>query len=138
MEGRRTTTSSASQGAASTTSSSAWIDSAAARDEASPMPIDSTSRNWFDRGGLAYARYRPAYPPYLARSLAASSPSRDRAVDVGCGNGQLTAQLADHFDEVIGLDPSPDQIANARPRPGLRYLCAPAEAIPLADHCASL
>lgn len=102
------------------------------------MPSDNASRNWFDQGGLAYARFRPEYPPPLARFLAESSPSPDCAVDVGCGNGQLTTLLADHFDEVIGCDPSADQIENACPRPGLRYLRAPAEAIPLPDHCASL
>ncbi len=102
------------------------------------MPTDNKSRNWFDRGGRAYARFRPEYPAELARFLAESAPSRDRAVDVGCGNGQLTGQLAAHFDEIVGIDPSVEQIANARPRDGVRYLCAPAEKLPLPDHCASL
>lgn len=94
--------------------------------------------NWFDRGGQAYARFRPHYPPELARHLAEASPSRELAVDVGCGSGQFTVRLADEFEEVIGCDPSADQIANAQARDRLRYVCASAEALPLPDHCASL
>ena len=62
-----------------------------------PMAIDTkTSKNWFDRGGQVYARFRPEYPLGLAQFLAEIAPSRDCAVevDVGCGNGQLTVQLA--------------------------------------------
>ncbi len=96
------------------------------------------SVNWFDRGGGAYAQFRPDYPPELAEALAGLAPRRDLAVDVGCGSGQLTAQLGDHFAQVVGLDPSEAQIANARPHPRLRYRVAPAEALPLADGMADL
>lgn len=94
--------------------------------------------NWFARGGRAYARFRPEYPPELAGFLAAISPSRDRAADVGCGNGQLTVQLAAHFGEVVGLDPSEEQIAHAPVREGVRYLRASAESLPLPDRSVSL
>ena len=96
------------------------------------------ARNWFDQGGQAYSRFRPAYPPELARFLAAVSPDTALAVDVGCGNGQLTGQLALHFDKVLGLDPSTDQIAHASTHPRVAYACAPAERLPVADHGASL
>ena len=95
-------------------------------------------KNWFDAGGSNYARFRPEYPPALASFLAGLAPDRALAVDVGCGNGQLTAQLAAHFDEVIGVDPSADQIANAKPASGASYLCAPAEKLPVPDGAASL
>ncbi len=97
-----------------------------------------TPRNWFDQGGKNYARFRPEYPPELARFLASVSPGTARAVDVGCGNGQLTVQLAAHFDEVLGADPSADQIANAAAHPRVGYVCAAAEQLPLADHSAQL
>ncbi|MGQ9369516.1 class I SAM-dependent methyltransferase [Azospirillum sp. ST 5-10] len=96
------------------------------------------TRNWFDRGGRAYARFRPDYPPALVRFLAETAPARHRAVDVGCGNGQLTQRLADHFDEVVGLDPSADQIANAAAHERVRYVRAAAETIPLPDRTADL
>ena len=36
------------------------------------------------------------------------------AVDVGCGTGQATLALADHFDSVLGVDISENQISEAR------------------------
>ncbi len=95
-------------------------------------------QNWFDQGGGAYARFRPEYPLALADQLASLCVGRRLAVDVGCGSGQLSRLLAAHFDEVIGFDPSESQIAHAEPAANLRYLCAPAEALPLADGCVDL
>ena len=49
---------------------------------------------------------------YLAaRGLA---PRRHRALDFGCGAGRLTHALADHFDQVIGVDIAPSMIGVAR------------------------
>lgn len=96
------------------------------------------SRNWFEGGGDAYARFRPVYPPELADFLAGIAPDRDLAVDVGCGSGQLTRQLATRFRQTFGFDPSPDQLSRAKGDDGLAYACAPAEALPLPDGCASL
>ena len=95
-------------------------------------------QNWFDQGGQAYARFRPGYPPELAAFLASITPSTRLAVDVGCGSGQLTRQLAEHFSAVTGVDPSVEQIAHATARHNVTYRCAPAEAMPLPDRCASL
>lgn len=96
------------------------------------------ARNWFEHGGRAYARFRPEYPPQLARFLGSVAPDNRLAVDVGCGNGQLTQLLAPHFTAVFGLDPSADQIANIVPNERINYQCAPAEQLPLADGSASL
>lgn len=94
--------------------------------------------NWFDQGGASYLLYRPGYPDDLAAVLAALAPDRRLAVDVGCGNGQFTRHLADHFETVVGVDPSADQIAHAAPDPRIVYRCGPAEALPVADGSASL
>ncbi|WP_245662651.1 class I SAM-dependent methyltransferase [Nocardia vermiculata] len=98
----------------------------------------AAASNWFDRGGRAYARFRPEYPPHLSTFLASSAPTTDLAVDVGCGNGQLTTQLAPHFGTTLGIDPSADQIANTQHHERVRYLQAPAENLPVPDHSASL
>src|SRR5690606_22222870 len=94
--------------------------------------------NWFDQGGQAYARFRPQYPAALAAYLASIAPDTALAVDVGCGNGQLTHLLAEHFTAVAGFDPSADQLAPATTRANVTYQCAPAERLPLPDRCASL
>ena len=71
----------------------------------------------FQSGGEAYAHYRPTYPATLAEALAALSPAQRLAVDVGCGTGQLSVLLANHFDQVIATDVSADQLSHATAHP---------------------
>lgn len=99
------------------------------------MPM---TKNWFDQGGADYAAFRPDYSPALSLALASLSPARRRAVDVGCGAGQLTLSLADHFETVVGVDPGVDQIAHAPVRPNVSYVVAPAEATGLEAGSADL
>lgn len=94
--------------------------------------------NWFDGGGDAYARYRPDYPHALAGFLAGIAPDRQLALDIGCGYGQFTRQLGDHFRSVVGSDPSVDMIAHAAPHDRVRYVVAPAERIEADDGTISL
>jgi SAM-dependent methyltransferase len=53
------------------------------------------------------------------------SPWPGRALDFGCGVGRLTRALADHFDEVVGVDIAPSMIDLARryhaDRPACRF-----------------
>lgn len=35
-------------------------------------------------------------------------------IEIGCGSGRLTSALLDHFDRVLGIDVSPDQIELAK------------------------
>nr|WP_295815058.1 class I SAM-dependent methyltransferase [uncultured Nitratireductor sp.] len=102
------------------------------------MTDRAPATNWFDRGGRAYATFRPDYPAAISTFLAGIEPDTDVAVDVGCGSGQLTRKLADHFRKVIGVDPSAEQLAHAVRDERTEYLCAPAESLPLADGSASL
>lgn len=94
------------------------------------MSNHNNSKNWFDDGGSSYAQFRPTYPSSLAKYLADSCQTHEKAVDVGCGNGQLTSLLSPYFTEVIGTDPSADQIANARTAKNITYLTSPAEKLP--------
>jgi SAM-dependent methyltransferase len=61
----------------------------------------------------AYERYRLDYPPALYAWLAEQSPARRLAVDVATGNGQAAVGLAEHFDAVVGLEPSAEQLRQA-------------------------
>jgi len=55
----------------------------------------------------------------------------DRVLDVGCGTGQLTAQIARVGAEVMGIDNSPAMIEQARRNfPGLRFEVADVSAMP--------
>ncbi|HEY4202669.1 MAG TPA: trans-aconitate 2-methyltransferase [Devosiaceae bacterium] len=67
-----------------------------------------------------------------SRDLVAQIPLTDvrRAVDMGCGPGNSTELLVERFPgaEVIGLDSSPNMLAEARRRvPGARFETADAE-----------
>jgi len=75
----------------------------------------------------SYQAFRPQYPGALFEWLAEVAPARERAVDLGCGTGQASVALAGHFSEVVGLDPSAEQIARATPHPRVSYRVAPAE-----------
>ncbi|PWC31033.1 class I SAM-dependent methyltransferase [Azospirillum sp. TSO35-2] len=85
-----------------------------------------------------YRAFRPTYPPELADTLAAAAPSQDLAWDVGCGNGQFSVDLAQRFRTVHATDASAEQIAQAEPRPNIRYAVAPAEASGLPDRSCDL
>ena len=90
-------------------------------------------KDHFSSNSAAYAAYRPNYPSELAAWLAAAAPSTRVALDCGCGSGQLSLQLAEHFETVIATDPSAQQIASATPHLRIDYRVAPAEASGLRD-----
>lgn len=96
------------------------------------------AKQHFNQGGAQYAQFRPDYPPELAHQLSALCYQHQLALDVGCGNGQLTRLLADHFSAVVGTDSSEDQVAHARGCQKVTYRCEPAETISLADNSADL
>jgi SAM-dependent methyltransferase len=49
---------------------------------------------------------RPPYAPALYDRLFQLTSGRHRALDLGCGPGKVAMVLADHFAEVVALDPS--------------------------------
>jgi trans-aconitate methyltransferase len=63
-----------------------------------------------------YQRFRRGYPPEVADALVgAFGLIRDDVVlDLGCGTGQLTRVLAPRVGAVLGMDPEPDMLAEAR------------------------
>ena len=59
--------------------------------------------------------------------LLAPSPG-ERIVDLGCGIGQLTAQIAEMGCDVSGIDADQEMIALARQKhPDIRFICATGE-----------
>jgi SAM-dependent methyltransferase len=74
-----------------------------------------------------YAEFRPCYPRALFEWIASVAPRRKRAWDCATGNGQAALLLADFFEEVVGTDASPEQVANAPRTENVRYAVATAE-----------
>ena len=56
----------------------------------------------------------------------------ERILDLGCGDGQLTARIAATGAQVKGVDASPEMVASARSR-GIEAEVGKAEALPHAD-----
>jgi SAM-dependent methyltransferase len=85
-------------------------------------PYEGLAEVWHD-----YARpYRPDYPAFLT-ALARAKKFELRAIlDLACGTGSLTTQLAQMTSEVVGLDASESMLAKARASsadlPGVRYV----------------
>jgi SAM-dependent methyltransferase len=94
-----------------------------------------------DHFGVVAHRYveaRPTYPAELFAWLSAEAPARDLAWDCGCGSGQASVALADHFETVIATDASAAQLAHATPHPRVTYRVSPADASGLDAGSASL
>jgi SAM-dependent methyltransferase len=84
-------------------------------------------KDYFSAKAAKYAASRPVYPRALIDFLADVAPGHGQALDCGCGNGQLSTQLARRFKRVIATDASAEQIANAVPHESVVYRVAPAE-----------
>lgn len=89
------------------------------------MPTQTTGR--FRAGALQelYLARRVAFAHSAAASFAAP-----RWLDLGCGDGVITAQLGDFAGEVVGVDISDRNITEAqrlRPRPNVHYVRAAVE-----------
>ena len=92
----------------------------------------------FDVPADAYGRFMGRYADPLALAFApyAGAAAGQRALDVGCGPGALTAVLVRALgpDAVVAIDPSPPFVAAARARfPGVDVHEGSAEDLPFDD-----
>jgi SAM-dependent methyltransferase len=90
-------------------------------------------KDHFSGHAAVYREARPTYPAGLFGWLAQQAPARELAWDCGCGNGQATVALAEHFTRVVGTDPSANQIAQGESRGNVEYRVEPAEECSLPD-----
>lgn len=65
-----------------------------------------------------YARFRVGYPERFVEHVVGryrlTGDRGGRLLDLGCGTGQLTLPLARFFEEAVGIDPSPEMLAEAK------------------------
>lgn len=67
-----------------------------------------------------YHKYRPNYPDVVKETILNLMQKSDktgkygRMLDVGCGSGQATHMFAPHFESVLGIDISIEQIQAAK------------------------
>jgi SAM-dependent methyltransferase len=91
----------------------------------------------FRAAAETYDRHVGRYAPALGSALIefAGIESGMRALDVGCGPGALTAQLARRLvaANVCGAEPSDPFAEACRERVGVEVVSAPAEALPFDD-----
>ena len=90
-----------------------------------------------------YARWRPNYPSALLDWLLDFVPLRrnDIVIDIGCGTGISSRQLAERGLSVIGVDPNPAMLAEARAHstPGVTYIQTDGEALDVpVSRCAAI
>lgn len=73
--------------------------------------IRADRNDWTDEAFLAAGETDVAH---FVDPVLDQLPGRARAVDIGCGLGRLTRALATRFDDVDGVDISPEMIARAK------------------------
>lgn len=92
----------------------------------------------FEVAADAYGQFMGRFAEPLAREFAdrASLLPGQRALDVGCGPGALTAELVARLgaSQVTAVEPVEGFVTATRKRlPGVDIRCAPAEVLPFAD-----
>jgi ubiquinone/menaquinone biosynthesis C-methylase UbiE len=75
-----------------------------------------TNRRFGGEVAEFYQRYRRGYPAEVFDTLVREFglSREDVVLDLGCGTGQLTLPLAGRTRSVIGMDPEPDMLAQAK------------------------
>ena len=94
------------------------------------------SRSHFDAIAPRYSALRgELFEPMLALLVREADLAHRRVLDLGCGTGRFAAALTEQHDcSVVGVDPSPGMLAQAREREAaVTWLDGRAEAIPLED-----
>jgi SAM-dependent methyltransferase len=89
------------------------VDASDERDRLAARPLARERSRLFDQEAEAYDRFRPTYPDAVIDELLGPVPEGLDVLDVGCGTGIATRQIAQRGAKVLGveLDPRMAEIA---------------------------
>jgi ubiquinone/menaquinone biosynthesis C-methylase UbiE len=82
------------------------------QNEEKPFTPTWNTENIFQGTAWYYARYRPAYPDEVISLLRKkfSIDAGSRILDLGCGTGQISLQLAPYVSTIIAVDPQEEML----------------------------
>lgn len=81
----------------------------------------------YEKPSETYVKKRPRYPKEWFSMLASLTAGHHRAWDAGCGSGQASVSIAEHYESVVATDVSQGQLRHAIADPKVRYLHTPVE-----------
>ena len=81
-----------------------------------------------------YAAYRPPLHKAILEKIFILPGNRQTGLDIGCGTGLSCQALTRYCNHVIGIDSSLAMLAEAATQPGISYLNADGQRIPLSGN----
>jgi SAM-dependent methyltransferase len=78
------------------------------------LPLARARAKLFDQEAERYDRSRPAYPSAVIEKLLGPGPAGLDVLDVGCGTGIASRQVAGQGADVVGIDVAPRMAGIAR------------------------
>ena len=87
---------------------------ASERDRVAARPLAVQRSRLFDQNAEAYDRLRPTYPDAVIDDLLGPVPAGLDVLDVGCGTGIASRQIAQRGAKVLGVELGPRMTEMAR------------------------
>lgn len=84
-------------------------------------------KDHFSIQSATYAQFRPHYPDEMIAYVVSWVQTKEAALDVATGNGQVAHKLSPYFDKVYATDISDSQLQKAVPAKNVVYKVASAE-----------
>ena len=92
----------------------ASVDASEERDRLAARPLALQRSRLFDQQAEAYDRFRPTYPDAVIDELLGPVPAGLDVLDVGCGTGIASRQMAQRGAKVLGVELAPRMAEIAR------------------------
>jgi SAM-dependent methyltransferase len=90
------------------------VDSSEERDRQAARPLAQERSRLFGQHAEAYDRFRPSYPEAVIDELLGPVPAGLEVLDVGCGTGIASRQIAQRGAKVLGVELAPPMAEIAR------------------------